>query len=238
MSTTTAHQYTPPAPWTKTFQEHLARLSSPEFVLATVKPAPQSEEKAPTPYLPRARYCIYRGMWATLPDNPKNTAERNPHVYESDLPTFTSDVRMEKVGDLFASSEGRADRPELTQGSGGGGPVEAVWWISEVGVQWRIRGRAYVVGPDIESEEGKGSSGVRTVKSQVGRRMRLTEEGKGKENEWSWQKEVTGHFGNCSPGMRGQSIFPFAPSAKYGLLDGTVCLGFKRSDGPPKKDTG
>lgn len=163
-------------------------------------------------------------MWSVLPENKHNTAPRNPRVYASDMPTFTTDVRMEKVGDLFATSEGgeKADgREELMQGSGGGGPVEAVWWIKDVGMQWRVRGRAYVVAPDIDwagRQGGKESSGVRTVKSALGERMRLLAGGKekgeggddgaageaeGKREEWSWERELTAHFGNCSPGMRG-----------------------------------
>ena len=120
---------------------------------------------------------------------------------------------MQKVGDFFATGEGKADperHPEQISGSGGGGPVEAVWWNKDKGTQWRVRGRAYVVGPDIESEEGKKNSGVRTVKSEVGKRMRVLSGGgqaEGKEDgegkEWSWERELTGHFGNCSPGMRG-----------------------------------
>ena len=62
-----------------------------------------------------------------------------------------------------------------------------------------MKGEAFVVGRDID--EG-GSSGVRTVKSEVGRRMRRTE-AEGQEGDWSWAKELTAHFGNCSPGMRG-----------------------------------
>lgn len=137
------------------------------------------------------------------------------------MPTFTTDVRMEKVGDLFATSEGgekAAGREELMKGSGGGGAVEAVWWIKDVGMQWRVRGRGYIVGPDIdwvERQGGKASSGVRTVKNALGERMRVvhadgddnnegSEEKKKKQREeWSWERELTGHFGNCSPGMRG-----------------------------------
>lgn len=144
-------------------------------------------------------------MWATLPENKHNDAPKNPPVYESDMPTITSDVRMEKVPEIFATSAGHADRPGLTGGSGGGGPVEAVFWVKDTTTQWRIKGTAYVVGQDIEGDgkQEKESSGVRTVKSEVGKGMRETEEGKGKESEWSWQTELTGHFGNLSPGSRG-----------------------------------
>ena len=138
-------------------------------------------------------------MWAELPENKHNDAPMNNRVYESELPTFTSDVRMEKIAEIFASSAGHGDKSQ-SQGSGGGGPVEAVFWIKEVMTQWRIKGEAFVVGQDIEGE-GEESSGVRTVKSEIGSRMRLVSEGE--EKNWSWGKELTAHFGNCSPGMRG-----------------------------------
>lgn len=140
-------------------------------------------------------------MWSQLPENKHNDAPQNPRVYDSDLPTFTTDVRMEKVGELFGSSAGHASRDEQVQGSGGGGPCEAVYWIKEKGMQWRMKGTAFVVAPDIEGQEE--SSGVRTVKSEIGGRMRVVEGGEEKEKDWSWGTELTGHFGNCSPGMRG-----------------------------------
>ena len=112
---------------------------------------------------------------------------------------------MEKVGQIFATSAGHAESKAQIQGSGGGGPVEAVYWIAETGTQWRVKGRAFVIADDIESDEE--SSGVRTVKSEVGKRMRIVEEGK--EGEFSWQKEVTGFFGNQSPGIKGMDAFGF-----------------------------
>ena len=108
---------------------------------------------------------------------------------------------MKKVGQIFGSSAGRASDDSQMQGSGGGGPVEAAFWIKDVGTQWRIRGEAFVVGNDIDAKGEEASSGVRTVKSEVGRRMKRTDSGK--EEDWSWGRELTGHFGNCSPGMRG-----------------------------------
>ena len=142
-------------------------------------------------------------MWGELPENKHNEAPKNPRAYESEMPTFTTDVRMQKVGEIFSSSAGHAEKDEQVQGSGGGGPVEAVWWIKDTGTQWRIKGEAFVVGTDIEGE-GKESSGVRTVKSEVGERMRVVDGSK--EQEWSWGRELTGHFGNCSPGMRGMFL--------------------------------
>jgi hypothetical protein len=60
------------------------------------------------------------------------------------------------------------------------------------------------VANDIEGNDE--SSGVRTVKSEIGSRMRAVQEGK--EGDWSWKKEVDGHFGNLSPGMRGSFKAP------------------------------
>jgi pyridoxamine 5'-phosphate oxidase len=138
-------------------------------------------------------------MWAELPENPHSQAEQNERVYESDMLTITTDVRMAKVPELFASGAGHGTI-EQSQGSGGGGPVECVFWAKEVMTQWRIRGSGYVIGPDIEGPESE-SSGVRTVKSVLGERMRVVKE-EGKEG-WSWKKEVNAHFENLSPGMRG-----------------------------------
>jgi pyridoxamine 5'-phosphate oxidase len=176
-------------------------MKSPEFVLGTLDAAPKG---SPTPYVPRVRYCIHRGFWAELPENKHNDAERNPVVYQSDCPTFTTDVRMEKVGQIFATSAGHAESSDQVQGSGGGGPIEAVYWITETGTQWRIKGRAFVLADDIESAEE--SSGVRTVKSELGKRMRTVDEGK--EGEFSWKRELTGFFGNQSPGIKGTPFFP------------------------------
>ena len=186
------------APWKPLFLNHISKLPSPEFVLTSLHPA--SDESLPVPYAPRLRYLIFRGMWAELPENKHNDAPMNERIYESDLPTFTTDVRMEKVPEIFASSAGHGAVSQ-SQGSGGGGPVEAVWWVKDVMTQWRMRGEAFVVGPDIEGD-GQGSSGVRTVRSEVGKRMRLLKEGR--EGEWSWGRELTAHFGNISPAMRGE----------------------------------
>jgi len=140
-----------------------------------------------------------RGFWAELPDNKHNNAPMNPRVYESEMPAFTTDVRMNKPIELFSSSSGHAANASQAQGCGGGGPCEAVWWVKDAQVQWRMKGEAFVVGNDVESETE--SSGVRTLKSEVGSRMRVVDAEK--EGEWSWKRELTGHFGNNSPGLRG-----------------------------------
>ncbi|KAJ5042416.1 uncharacterized protein L3040_004965 [Drepanopeziza brunnea f. sp. 'multigermtubi'] len=213
MSTTaTTPSSTGAAPWRPLFNTHISKMDSPEFVLSSLHAAPQG---APVSHLPRARYCIYRGMWGELPENGRNVAPRNARVYESDLLTLTTDVRMEKVPEIFATGAGHGDVAQ-SQGSGGGGPVEAVFWVKGVMAQWRIRGDAFVVARDIEGG-GEESSGVRTVKSAVGERMRVVSE-EGKE-AWSWNTELTAHFGNLSPGMRGSFKNP-APGTPVGSTPG------------------
>ncbi|KAF2750523.1 hypothetical protein M011DRAFT_492695 [Sporormia fimetaria CBS 119925] len=191
----------PQAPWKQLFREHVSKMKTPHFVLSTLAPAPTG---SPTSYVPRARYCIFRGFWTELPENKHNDAPKNPRVYESDLPTFTTDVRMEKVGQIFNTSPGHAESSEQMQGSGGGGPVEAVWWVEETGSQWRFKGRAFVVSNEIEHTEE--SSGVRTVKSEVGKRMRIVDEAR--SAEWSWARELTANFGNQSPAIKGSFRAP------------------------------
>ncbi|RDW80479.1 hypothetical protein BP5796_05177 [Coleophoma crateriformis] len=214
-----------PAPWRPIFLTHLSKMDSPEFVFTSLHPA--QDPNSPVPYVPRARTCILRGLWAELPENKHNKAPRNEMVYESDLLTVTTDVRMAKVPEIFASGQGHGDISQ-SQGSGGGGPVEAVFWAKEAMTQWRFRGEAYVVGPDIEGE-GDESSGVRTVKSKIGARMRVVQE-KGKEG-WSWATELTAHFGNLSPGMRGsfKNPEPGSPVSKV-PEDSRLSLGQQVND--------
>ena len=107
---------------------------------------------------------------------------------------------MEKIGQIFGSSASE----EQLQGSGGGGPVEAVWWVKGDGVmtQWRVKGTAFVVAPDIDRAS---HSGVQTVKREIGERMRVIDESR--KGEWSWEREMVGHFGNVSPEIRGMILF-------------------------------
>jgi pyridoxamine 5'-phosphate oxidase len=188
------------APWRPLFLSHIEKMPSPEFVFTSLHPAPPGSS---VPYVPRARYCVFRGMWGELPENKHYDPSwpKNERVYESDMLTLTTDVRMAKVPEIFASSKGHGTEDQ-SQGSGGGGPVEAVFWVKGEMTQWRVRGEAYVVAEDIEGAHGEEeSSGVRTVKSRVGERMRVVRE-EGKES-WSWGTELTAHFGNLAPGMRG-----------------------------------
>lgn len=181
------------------FQDHVARAggASAEFVLGTVSPTG----------LPQVRYCIHRGFWATLPENEYNKLDKNPAIYESDCPTFTTDARMHKVYDLFATGKGKGTLEQSRSGTGGGGPVEAVYWVPHTKTQWRIRGKAWILAAnDIEGGDEAQNSGTVTVKAELGRYMRQRgEDGhvQQRQQQWSWRREIENNFENLSPQMRG-----------------------------------
>ncbi|KAI9894733.1 MAG: hypothetical protein M1814_002090 [Vezdaea aestivalis] len=175
-ASTSSHGFS--APWKATFESHISKQPSPEFMLATVT----SEGD------PRLRTLIYRGMWCALPPNKHNDAPKNPQVYETNMPVFTTDVRMEKAGQIEAT----------------GGKVEAMWWITETKTQWRIKGKAFVIGAKGEHEE--------SVRKEVLKKMKVT--GNGLEKDWDWEREFTGHFGNLSPMMKGSFKNPPCGSPK------------------------
>jgi pyridoxamine 5'-phosphate oxidase len=187
-----------PAPWKSTFEQHLRKCEWPsvEFTLATVTPKGE----------PRVRTCIFRGFWASLPENEHNKLPKNPAVYESDCPTFTTDARMEKTYHMFATGKGKGDLEQSRSGTGGGGPVEAVFWCKPTNTQWRIRGKSWVIAAnDVEGgTEAAQNSGTFTVKAELQRYMRQREGSDDNEKpEWAWRRELENYFENLSPMMRG-----------------------------------
>jgi pyridoxamine 5'-phosphate oxidase len=66
-----------------------------------------------------------------------------------------------------------------------------VFWCSKVKTQWRVRGHAYIIGPDI------GSDAAAPVRAAIEKHMR------GSAKDFSFTRELTAHFGNMSPVMRG-----------------------------------
>ncbi|KAL2258460.1 hypothetical protein VTK26DRAFT_8224 [Humicola hyalothermophila] len=241
-----------PAPWRAPFLAHLSTLgASPTFTLATLHTHTHhhhhpGQPGPPAPAVtPRARTCVFRGLWATLPDNPHNAAPRNPRVYESDLPVFTTDARSEKVaaGGLLdddyagAAGAGPAER---------GTPVEACFWVERVRTQWRVRGRAYVLGGGGGGAGGRAEAAerreeeVRRVLLGRMRRVSIPDVPQGEEREqegsgglgWSFEREVTGHFGNLSPLMRGsfRGPAPGTPIAAEGSQREGEELGQKVDD--------
>jgi hypothetical protein len=186
------------APWRHDFLSHIDTMDEPSFVLSTLHRVPSSSasKSAGDTLVPRARTVIFRGLWASLPDNPRNPAPLNPAgAFETDMPTITTDARMDKVPELLNSSIGDAEKGECEEqaSSGRGGPIEAVFWMPKVRTQWRIRGHAYIIGPDIDTP---AAAPVRTA---LQAHMRPGADA----DSWSWSQELTAHFGNLSPLMRG-----------------------------------
>ncbi|RKF53881.1 putative zn 2cys6 transcription factor protein [Erysiphe neolycopersici] len=180
-----------PAKWRAEFLSHISKMPSPELVFSTIHCHSVDSQKST---VPRARFCIYRGMWGELSIHRQNPAELNESVYQSELLTITTDVRMVKIHDIFD----RGLENERVDMSGGGGKVEALFWIKETATQWRFLGEAFVVGNDIDDES---SNGAKLVKKKLGERMRVVNADG--EEKWSWSRELTAHFGNLSPSMRG-----------------------------------
>lgn len=231
-----------PAPWRSLFLEHISTMPTPEFTLATLhQETSPSVPKAPGPpsASPRARTCVFRGMFASLPVNPKNTAPLNPPVYESDLLSFTTDARMHKVPDLFGSATPNSG----TLGSGGGAPVEAVFWPRDTSTQWRLRGTAWILTPDLDvAEADTGTAQVRElILSHLRRRTReestrapVPEEQQGQVTGdggggWTFAREITAQFGNLSPLMRGLFKNP-PPGTPKKPEDGDGALGRQVDD--------
>ncbi|PSR78544.1 pyridoxamine 5'-phosphate oxidase-domain-containing protein [Coniella lustricola] len=224
------------APWRAQFLSDISQMDQPSFTFTSL-------HHSSSGVVPRGRTCIYRGLWASLPPNDKNTAKRNPNLFESDMPVLTSDARMAKVPELYASlpssanSNGNHASDADVSHSGGGGPVEAMFWAVPTGTQWRIRGRAWVLAANDISGSSEGAQAVRTA---LLARMRAASDkssddsnGNGNSNsnsngqqdgDWDWEREVNAQFGNLGPGMRGSFKNPSpgtpranAPKAGEGL---------------------
>jgi pyridoxamine 5'-phosphate oxidase len=193
------------APWRAQFLSHISSMTSPEFTFSTISMV-NPDHVGGGVAVPRSRTCIFRGLWCGIPESNHNPAERNPAAYESDCPMLSTDVRMEKAKEVIRSApKAPAGQTRVAErdveGSDGGGPVEAVWWVKEEGimVQWRMRGDAWVLGPDV-SEEGKEN--VQRVRRELGQRMRVVDQDA--TAEWKWERELRVAFGAQSPGIKGQ----------------------------------
>ncbi|PYI11911.1 hypothetical protein BO78DRAFT_413015 [Aspergillus sclerotiicarbonarius CBS 121057] len=161
----------PLAPWLSPLKTHLTSPSATtSFTLTTIA---HSSSGVP---VPRARTVEFRGFFPTLNLHPsaiKSLKEQNiglnADVYESEMIAVTTDVRMEKVGELGAS----------------GGVVEGVFWLAS---------------------EGEGEREREKVSREVvgrGLRLKVPEGEGGKEEEWTWERQVDMYFANHSPAMRG-----------------------------------
>ena len=107
----------------------------------------------------------------------------NPPSFESDLFTFTTDARMEKLSQLQSSEQ----------------EIEALFWLKEVSSQWRVKGKAFAIG-NLRGEVDEREKEARTA---IQRELRLKGSTDSESASWSFEHAVTKYFANHSPVMRG-----------------------------------
>ena len=81
-----------------------------------------------------------------------------------------------------------------------GGAVEALFWVKDAMVQWRVRGSAFAIGG------GEGNEEENAAREKIMHRMRRVKEVAGEDKDWDWERLVTAYFANMSPVMRGSYI--------------------------------
>lgn len=95
---------------------------------------------------------------------------------------------MEKVGQIQPSE------------SDTGNEVEMVFWLKDVGSQWRIKGVAFVIG------DSNGGSAEDRAREEIQRGLRVRSDD-GRE-DWTWERQVTIYFANHTPVLRGSFKTP------------------------------
>lgn len=111
----------------------------------------------------------------------------NPPIYESDMLAFTTDVRMEKLGQMESS----------------GHAIEAVFWLKDLMTQWRVKGKAFAIG----DPRGEQDEEERMSRQEINKGLRLKQATDGNVGDWTWNKAVTKYFANHSPIMRGTCYY-------------------------------
>ncbi|KAJ5342517.1 hypothetical protein N7541_011641 [Penicillium brevicompactum] len=170
------------APWRDLLDSHLKQTPGYEFTIATIG---YDSQQRP---VPRLRTCGCRGFFPELELHPKGQEAMdqqvedggNPSVFESDMLTFTTDTRMEKLSQLESS----------------GNAIEAVFWLKDLMTQWRIKGTAYAIG----NPQGEAAEDERHSRQVVQKALRETKNSD--TSKWTWERAVTKYFANHSPVAR------------------------------------
>lgn len=173
------------APWRDILASHLQQTPGYEFTIATVA---YDAQKRP---VPRLRTCGCRGFFPELELHPKGQEAMNqqvegggnPLVFESDMLSFTTDARMDKLPQLESS----------------GHAIEAVFWLKDLMTQWRIKGTAYAIG----NPDGEKVREEKISRNEIMKALRLKGDNGDRIAEWTWERAVTKYFANHSPVARG-----------------------------------
>jgi hypothetical protein len=176
------------APWRNIIDSHLSQTPNYEFTIGTIG---RDDQNRP---VPRVRTCGFRGFFPELtlhPSGEKDMEQQvkeggNPSVYESDMLTFTTDVRMEKLGQLESSQR----------------EIEAVFWLKDLMAQWRVKGKAFAIGNPL----GEADKEDKLACSAVQKGLRVKDGGAAGVEGWTWERAVTKYFANHSPIMRGRLV--------------------------------
>lgn len=207
---------TSPAPWRHTFESQVNQNTTQEFTLATV-----ANINGRT--VPRARMCGFRGFFpvSSIRQSVRKNLEEEHHLphsldssifgLESDMLSFSTDSRMEKVDNIRFNDA-----------------IEAVFYLRDLSVQWRIKGTAHIIGSsDSDPEEQRSrqeiSKGLRKLDPPKEEPDPVALLGYNKDEvpqqklqkeylPWSWEKVMTIYFANHSPLLRG--LFP-SPGCLY-----------------------
>ncbi|KAJ5355834.1 hypothetical protein N7517_010443 [Penicillium concentricum] len=173
------------APWRDLLDSQLKQTPGYEFTIATIGYDAQQRP------VPRLRTCGCRGFFPELELHSKGQEAMdeqvegggNPPVFESDMLSFTTDARMEKLPQLESS----------------GHAIEAVFWLKGLMTQWRIKGTAYAIG----DPSGEDAQEEKTSRTEIRKALRVKGDTDSDIAKWTWQKAVTKYFANHSPVARG-----------------------------------
>lgn len=173
------------APWRDLLGSHLKQTPGYEFTIATIG---YDAQRRP---VPRLRTCGCRGFFPELELHPKGQEAMdqqvegggNPPLFESDMLSFTTDARMDKLPQLESS----------------GHAIEAVFWLKDLMTQWRIKGMAYAIG----NPGGEDAEEEKTSRNEIRKALRLKGDNNSDIAKWTWESAVTKYFANHSPVARG-----------------------------------
>ncbi|CAG7939039.1 unnamed protein product [Penicillium nalgiovense] len=173
------------APWRDILHSHLEQTPGYEFTIATIGYNAQQHP------VPRLRTCGCRGFFPELELHPQGQEAMdqqvegggNPPIFESDMLTFTTDARMDKLPQLESS----------------GHAIEAVFWLKDLMTQWRIKGTAYAIG----NPSGEDAEEEKTSRTEIRKALRVKGDNNSTIAKWTWERAVTKYFANHSPVARG-----------------------------------
>lgn len=178
----------PEAPWKRLFTDHVKSEGGypADFCLATIDDG-----------IPRARILSQQGFISLPVLGSRNMhaemhAERESVRTSSDCPTFATAASSNKVAHIITSN--RIDQAPYTYvgHSGGGGPVEGVWWFKKSRTQWRLLGNCYLLASHDSNTNLSDDS--RHLRAAIARASRLPYNAYLQCEDLSWESVIQDHY--------------------------------------------